>query len=246
MNLKIIAISDSHNKHEYMRIPDGDILIHSGDATMLGTYIELSDFINWFGNLPHKHKIWVAGNHDWGMDNNGKDFLKWCQRRGRTLIDLTNIKIAIEMECKKYGIHLLDKSGIEIDGIKIWGAPDNPQFGGWAFNRNNTELTQIWKGIPDDTNILITHAPPYGILDVTMEGDMVGDVPLLKRLNTLPDLKLHVFGHIHESAGIKEVNGITHINASMLDRYYCTNTYTNPAREFEYVRHEDANTESES
>lgn len=230
---KIVCISDTHSQHNNMRMPDGDILIHAGDSTNTGTRSQLLDFVNWFGNQKHKHKILIFGNHDWGMDGNGKDYLSWCRRRGVPLTDLDDIRVEVERLISDLGIILLNRSGVEIEGIKFWGAPDNAKFGGWAFNRNNTQLTEIWKNIPDDTDILITHGPAYGILDRNLEGDMCGDVPLMKRLNTLPNLKYHICGHIHEDAGVVKVNNTVHINASMLDRYYKPN-FNNPPRVFKY------------
>jgi 3',5'-cyclic AMP phosphodiesterase CpdA len=72
---RIVCISDTHNFHEQIRIPDGDILIHAGDATNRGTVEEIVFFNQWFCRLPHRHKIFVAGNHDWLFETN-PDWLK--------------------------------------------------------------------------------------------------------------------------------------------------------------------------
>lgn len=219
-SMKIVCISDTHGLHKDISLPAGDILIHAGDATMLGTHDELERFITWFAAQPFKYKIFVPGNHDMGLETDLTAFSKFHTRRGRKVPDLEHTRTSIELHMEKSGVTYLNNSSIEIEGLKIYGAPDQPAFCGWGFNRTNSELTEIWKKIPDDTNILITHAPAYTILDELEDGTMVGDVPLMKRINTLPKLKVHICGHIHPSHGMIEVNGVTHINASILDDDY--------------------------
>lgn len=218
--MKIICLSDTHNKHDYIPIPNGDILLHAGDATMLGTEEELSAFVRWLSKQPCTHKIWVAGNHDWGMESDQNAYNKFHFKRNRPTLEVNGLREYIEQLCKDLGVIYLNNTGITIDGINFWGSPDQPAFCGWGFNRSNTFLTEHWKTIPDNTNVLITHAPAYGILDSLEDGDMVGDVPLMKRLNTLPNLKVHLCGHIHPSYGTVEVNGVTHVNGSILDDSY--------------------------
>jgi len=219
--MRVVCISDSHNLHNQLTIPDGDVLIHAGDATMLGTIDELEDFINWFGRQPHKHKIFVPGNHDWGMDSDQHQYEKFFYKRRRPVGDVNGIRKYIEQLAATYNVTILNNTEVTIEGLKFYGSPDQPAFCGWAFNRTNAQLTEIWKKIPDDVNVLITHAPAYGILDALEYcGTMVGDVPLMKRLNTLPNLKLHVSGHIHPSYGILQVGNTTHVNACLLDDRY--------------------------
>lgn len=218
--MKIVCISDTHNQHNKITLPDGDMLIHAGDATMMGTDSELEDFVNWMSRQPFKHKIWVAGNHDWGMESDQKAYEKFFYRRMKPVGDVNGIRHYIEQLCKSYGIHYLNNTGVKIDGINIWGSPDQPAFCSWAFNRTPQNLVGHWTKIPDDTNILITHCPAYGILDTLEDGDMVGDVALMKRINTLPNLQLHVCGHIHPSYGTIQIGNTNHVNAAILDDSY--------------------------
>lgn len=201
-------------------IPSCDILAHAGDATMLGTEDELSEFVRWLAKQPAKHKVWVAGNHDWGMESDQKAFDRFHFKRRLPNCSIDGLREYIEQLCKDLGVTYLNNTGVEVEGLKIWGSPDQPAFCGWGFNRSNTFLTEHWKTIPDDTDILITHAPAYGILDTLEDGDMVGDVPLMKRLNTLPNLKLHLCGHIHPSYGTIQVGNTIHVNGSILDDDY--------------------------
>lgn len=218
--MKIICISDTHNLHDRIVIPDGDMILHAGDESMLGTSDELESFVRWYAKLPHKHKIWIAGNHSWGMESDQAAFGRFHFKRRLHQCDVNGLREYIEQLCTDLGVTYLNNTGVTVEGLKIWGSPDQPAFCGWGFNRSNMFLTEHWKTIPDDTDILITHAPAYGILDTLENGDMVGDVPLMKRLNALPNLKLHLCGHIHPSYGTIQVGNTIHANGSILDDSY--------------------------
>jgi predicted phosphodiesterase len=211
-----------------MDVPQGDILIHCGDFTSIGRSHEIEAFIHWFGKQPHKYKIMIAGNHDFGMSNNQDQFNKWVSRRYLpesevgTLRDLRSVKEKALELIKNKSIILLESSGVEIEGIKIYGSPYQPEFGGWAFNlpRKSKEIKEEWEKIPKDTNILITHGPPHRILDQCQDGFRAGCEELSRAIDTLPDLKLHLFGHIHEDRGIVKRGRVTFVNASSLDLQY--------------------------
>lgn len=211
--MKIVTISDTHTMHDKLTIPDGDVLIHAGDITSNGKLSHLNDFCEWLDEQPHKHKIVIAGNHD------------WCFERSETK------HFAVEM-VNKVATYLEDSSTI-IDGVKFYGSPWQPEFCNWAFNLpRGRALVEKWAMIPDDINVLITHSPPVNILDYCSGGN-VGCCDLASRLVALRDgeLKHHVFGHIHEGYGEKEVGGIHFVNASN-----CTGDYVpiNPPIVFNY------------
>ncbi len=194
--MKIVCISDTHNY--YPEVPDGDVLVHAGDITMVGKYSRLREFNDWLGTLPHKHKLIIAGNHDLSFEDDTE--------KAESII--TN------------GTYLCDKD-VVIDGVKFWGSPWQPWFNDWAFNvpRGSNSLKAVWDKIPDDTDVLITHGPPYGILDRTLEGDLVGCDLLLARVKEVKP-KFHIFGHIHEEYGVTVRDGTTFINASIMNREY--------------------------
>ncbi len=202
---RIVCISDTHNCNERIVVPDGDILIHSGDATVTGTPPEIVKFNDWFSRLPHKHKIFVAGNHDWLFEReNGF---------ARSLLDAS--------------IVYLQDSSVEIDGLKIYGSPWQPRFFDWAFNlMRGPEIAEKWALIPDDIDILITHGPPHRILDSVPRSwgiDYSGCEELRLRVDNIAShgkLKLHVFGHIHCGYGTDENNGVKFVNASSCDENY--------------------------
>lgn len=200
---RIVAISDTHSRHEKMpALPDGDILIHAGDATGLGKLDEITEFNRWLGTLPHKHKIFVAGNHDWLFEKSPE--------LARAL--MTN------------AIYLQDNL-VEIEGLKIYGSPWQPRFFNWAFNVNRgVPIAQKWALIPYDTDVLITHGPPHGIMDNVFDpwADTVEAVgceellPVVKRIKP----RAHIFGHIHAGYGQVEIDGIQFINASICNEVY--------------------------
>jgi len=207
--MKFVLISDTHDSHRKITLPEGDVLIHAGDMTYRGEANIVADFNDWLGSLPYKHKIIIAGNHELGF---GK----------------------VPLESKKQlfsnGIYLEDEA-LEIEGIKIYGSPWTPYFYSWEFNFPRESLAysksahEAWAKIPSDTDILVTHGPAYGSLDLVnnpgqRENPHVGCKFLKERIEQLSDLKFHVFGHIHEGYGIKQSDTLTSINASVLDDQY--------------------------
>lgn len=200
--MKIVCLSDTHNCNEEITVPDGDILIHSGDATIRGTEYEVEEFLQWYSSLSHKHKIFVAGNHDWLYETDN--------RFARLLT-------------ANFDIKYLQDSFIEIEGLKIYGSPWQPRFYDWAFNLNRgDELAEKWKLIPDDTDILITHGPPNGILDEVPRFygmEKTGCEELIKKIKEIRP-KLHIFGHIHSGYGQTEKFGVKFVNASTCDEHY--------------------------
>jgi len=208
--MKIVAISDTHQRQGQIVLPKGDVLIHSGDMTMTGSMGSLAGVADWLEAQDFKHKIVIAGNHDWGFQNE-------YQEVARNLF-------------KEVGVTYLQDSEVVIDGIKIYGSPWQPLFYNWAFNlpRNGEEIASKWKQIPNDTNVLITHGPPHGILD------LVQDIPsnagrdlhqgcerLAKRVKQLKKLRAHIFGHMHLQGGCThEIDGVIFCNAAICTEHY--------------------------
>lgn len=205
--LKILLFSDTHGKHGELKIEgEYDIAFFSGDA---GTYRSpyqneagILNFIEWYSSLKNiKHKVWIAGNH--------------CTSIEHGLIDAKKLS-------EEKGLIYLQHESIEIEGLKIFGSPYTPRFGyGWAFNVDRGEsMKRYWSEIPDDTEFLIVHGPPYGILDAVMSGERVGCEDMIERINNLKNLKLVQYGHIHEDYGHELINDVHYINASVLNLRY--------------------------
>ncbi|MRX48262.1 metallophosphatase domain-containing protein [Pedobacter puniceum] len=182
-------LSDTHNLHHKLKLCGGDFLIHCGDVTEYGTEDELEDFIYWFTKQNYTHKIFIAGNHDLCLEN--------ISKKQKKAIIPPNITY-------------LENKGININGINIYGSPVTPYYLGMAFNRKRgDEIRKIWNKIPLNTDILITHTPPFTIMD-----NKLGCEDLLKTLQKVKP-KLAVFGHIHEHYGTQEKNGTAYINAAI-------------------------------
>lgn len=211
--VKIVAVSDTHRNQP--TIPECDIVIHAGDACSYGTSKELKQFIKWYRDTPAEHKIYVPGNHDKTMERDkGIDLFKGT------------------------GITVLIGESIEIDGCKIWGSPVTPEFYDWAFMLKRGEvLATHWNKIPLDTDILVTHGPPYGHGDLVPHGSRVaGCLELLKRVMVVKP-RFHVFGHIHEGAGITQSDEVdtifinaAHVNGDYVPTHKPTEFVWNPKR----------------
>lgn len=193
--MKIICIADTHNKHKELIIPSGDVIIHAGDITESGTRKETLDFLKWFSALPHPHKILIAGNHDF--------FLEKIHRNLHNIIP--------------ENIHFLIDEGVSINDVNFWGSPVTPGDGSWAFNKKRgNELLKHWNKIPENTDFLITHSPPYGVLDELDNKHHIGCEELFKRIKELK-IPNHIFGHVHNDYGIVRTKNTVFINSASLD-----------------------------
>ncbi len=199
--MKIIFISDTHGKHHEIKLPAGDMIIHSGDISGRGRVNEIEEFLEWFISQDYKYKIFIAGNHDFYFENKSQSSIQ---------------KLMPE------SVYYLCDSGVEIEGVYIYGSPITPFFYNWAFNRHRgEEIRRHWDIIPKRTDILITHGPAYGILDRTIGGDNAGCEELLTAIERIKP-KYHLFGHIHGGYGTSRTEYTTFINGSLLDENYQT------------------------
>lgn len=205
--MKLICISDVHNKISDVVLPPGDLLIIAGDLTMKGTTKEYIKFNNDLEKIKSLYKYGVMvinGNHDF-LGQKDFNFSKLL---------LTNVN------------YYLQDSEVTIEGVKFWGSPWQPFFYNWAFNLHRGKaIAEKWTLIPEDTNVLITHGPPKNILDI-VEGNWgitehVGCEDLLHRIMQLSKLKAHIFGHLHLNGGkVIKSNNTIFANASICDESY--------------------------
>lgn len=199
-------------------IPEGDILIHAGDCTMDIGKRSLREFLQWFQAQGHPIKMFIAGNHDGA-------FQKWPELARQMVKD------------EAPDVHYLEESGMEAMGKKFWGSPWTPTFYDWHFMADRGEaIAQHWAKIPKDTDVLITHGPPFGYLDKSNNWDSangkrfedcLGDRDLYQyAYGNGAYLDLHVWGHIHGSGGrqVKHWNDdgwpTLMVNASIMDEAY--------------------------
>jgi Icc-related predicted phosphoesterase len=207
----IDCISDLHGYHPELQ--GGDLLIIAGDLTARDTADQHMDFMEWLGYMQnygtkYKKVIYIAGNHDAFLDKSIGSYGPLNTPASWNIIYLCD-------------------TGIEFEGLKIWGSPWTPTFFDWHFMKDRGEdIKKMWDLIPDDTDILITHGPAYGIQDEVKfsskgnGGKYAGCEELKNTLPRLKNLKLHVFGHVHEGYGQSTVNGVIHVNASIMDHEY--------------------------
>lgn len=193
--MKIWHLSDTHCLHDELKIPKVDMVIHSGDFSNSNNRAinsnEVVNFIDWFSELPIKYKILVAGNHDVSIEN----------------------RLILPSNIRAKGIFYLENSEVEIEGIKIWGSPITPSFGNnWAWNMKRHKIHAVWEQIPLDTDIIITHGPPKGILDLNQDLEMCGCTSLLKVIKKINPI-FSFFGHVHsnqncDNSGIRKISSL--------------------------------------
>ena len=199
----IHAISDLHGYRP--ALTGGDLLIIAGDLTARDEYVEYGVFFEWLESLDYKRKIIIAGNHDNKLNDD------------------------IDLDFPDLGIEYLQDSGTEFEGLKIWGTPHSLWFNGInpnckAFTGRERQMRKWYEKIPEGLDILISHGPPYGILDKNYEGKNCGCISLMNCIEMImPEMVL--FGHIHENGGqYVQKKGILYINGSVVDeRYRLTN-----------------------
>ncbi len=197
MAMRIVVISDTHGMHEQVSLPDGDVLVHAGDFTARGALKEVAEFNRYLGRLPHRHKIVIAGNHELCLERDA----------GRAEKLLT--------DC----IYLRDSS-VVLEGIRFYGSPWQPWFLDWAFNlQRGAPLREKWQLIDEDTDVLITHGPPFGHCDQLYSGEHVGCEELIGFVGKIRPA-LHLFGHIHEAYGISTSRHTRFVNASLCNLSY--------------------------
>lgn len=211
--VRFVCTSDTHNQTDRynFQVPDGDVLIHGGDFTQVGCVKEVEHFADWLDTLPHPIKIVIAGNHELSFDP-------------MTASD-PNIRERLIGRLHKSCTYLEDNSAV-VSGIKIFGSPWQPLFGNWGYNlKRGEECAAKWKEIPDNTDILITHGPPIGHGDRVRNGIRAGCVDLLQEIQLRVKPQYHIFGHIHEDAGVTTDGQTTFINASMCTLRYKPEQY---------------------
>ena len=196
--MKLVIVSDSHGRHEDLGTLRGDLLIHCGDSG--NGFTRHADDVDrldaWFGQQRFDRILCIGGNHDFEIQAR-------AERGGPVFRNA----------------EYLQDQAYEYRGVRFYGSPWTPELVNWAFNLDDDELRNRWELIPDEVEVLITHTPPFGILDRNSSGRNCGCRKLQRRLLDLHP-RIHCFGHIHASAGTTSMNGTTFVNASMVNRRY--------------------------
>jgi Icc-related predicted phosphoesterase len=187
----LCIISDTHRKHRQLVIPECDILIHCGDFCNIGQeeIQTLEDVDVWFAELPARQIVCIGGNHDSALQHREYRFAH---------------------------AQFLEDSLVEIEGLRIYGSPWCPELSSFAYYASEDMLAQRWRQIPEGLDILVTHTPPYGILDLPRAGSPHLGCPLLREELARIRPRLHIFGHVHASHGQHEDDTTRYINASVV------------------------------
>ena len=205
---RITVISDTHTRHGLIpmeHLPGGDLIIHAGDIMNSGyNKHDILDFCTWFNSLEqYQDKVFIAGNHDRMFEDH---------------------PLEANTIANSYGsVIYLQDDDLDVDGVKIYGSPWQPEFYSWAFNlpKNSLQLAAKWEAIPDNTDILITHGPAYDTLDTVVGRfwDNLGCNLLAERIAAIKP-KIHICGHIHSGYGYVFKDGTHFFNAAVLDEQY--------------------------
>lgn len=219
---KFVCISDTHTKHRELEMPQGNVLLHSGDISytyksdLLEERKQLIDFSEWLGELSYEHIVVVAGNHDFLFEKEEEEAV--------SILTQHNDRV-----------HYLNQSSVTINGIKIYGEPRQPKFYDWAFNVSRNNMKDVWELVPDDVDILVTHGPPLGYGDVVEnktsfdlfhanQFERVGCKHMKNMIDSRIEnpFKLITFGHIHEGYGqwYKPLTNTHIVNASVVNNKY--------------------------
>ena len=187
----LCIISDTHRKHRAVTIPHCDLLIHCGDfcSFQMADLQTLDDADAWFAESPAANVICIGGNHDFPLQSR---------------------------EFRFAHAQLLEDSLIEVFGLVIYGSPWCPDLSNFAYYATHDQLVERWKQIPSEIDILITHTPPFGVLDVPTSGKVNLGCPHLRDELKRIRPKLHVFGHVHASHGTSTTRETHYINAAIV------------------------------
>jgi hypothetical protein len=192
--VRIVCLADTHLEHWKLRIlPYGEVLVHAGDFTNLGTEHEVQTFADWFAGQEHPKKICIAGNHDFLFQRQPELARKILEDRG---------------------IIYLEDQETEAFGLRFYGAPHTPTFHDWAFNLDRgPKIRAKWELIPTGLDVLITHGPAFGWLDDGKGCEDLTEV-LMKRCP-----RLHICGHVHEGYGALKTQERIQVNAALCNRW---------------------------
>jgi len=219
--IRLVCISDTHCQADTMLepVPPGDILIHSGDFTNYGRKEEVEKFNQWLGTLPHRHKIVIAGNHEITFDRKSFDNPYAKRKVFGENYDLADLEVSQfpNFASLLTNCTYLENSSIEVEGVNIYGSPHVPGVGHeWAFFYGNDEAEKVWSSLPA-CDVLVTHGPPLGIGDKRGSGARLGCPELLRQVVDTVKPTFHVYGHIHQDAGVRSAGGTTFVNAATCD-----------------------------
>lgn len=221
-HVRIVCISDTHNAHDGLTIPECDVLIHGGDFTDVGSRQDVLAFADWLEKQTQcKHRVVIAGNHDLSLDAASYE-VNYKRFNHSEKYDTEKLVQRMREVC-----HYLDHEPVEVAGLRFFGSPYQPEFHDWAFNLPRGQpcfdkwASMRCAGEQESRNIdvLLTHGPPMGHGDECVHGELAGCAQLLDFVEHAEPL-LHVFGHVHEGYGATHNGRTLLLNASSMNLRY--------------------------
>ena len=208
--MKIVFISDTHNLQDQVTLPEGDILVHAGDLTMMGRMNEIAAAGHDIRKQPHRYKVVVAGNHDW----------MFAKNRMMAVQLLNNGLIGGERKGRSFTLRTAWSRSTALKSGAVRGSQPSSIR---AFNAERGEaIKRYWDMIPEGLDILVTHGPPMGIHDqiaAHLGSEHLGCEELMKAVERVKP-KIHVFGHIHGGYGKTQYVNTLFINAAICNEAY--------------------------
>jgi predicted phosphodiesterase len=206
--VRFVCVSDTHSRF-FCYIP-GDVLIHAAE---------------YLHRAPYAHKVVIAGNHELPFDVANYEAII-ARRKITQHCDPAATKCLLGHVC-----YLEDNLAV-VEGYRIWGCPWTKHKNGAFYLVDKEMRVRKWASMPEGVDILVTHSPPFEIMDISRQGKPAGCKDLLKRVKKVKP-KVHVFGHTHAGYGFSHIEGITFVNAAI-----CNNDYepVNPPLVFDLPR----------
>lgn len=193
--MNLAAVSDTHD-HPYDLPYPVKIIFHAGDLTIDGAWGQLLKAVDELLRQPADHRVIVAGNHDWCVQQRNEEARKLF---------------------KEAGIIYLEDEEVTVEGLRIYGSPYTLEYGAYAFQLPRARgfaAERKWAQIPEGIDILLTHSPPWGRFDVPFgSNNRVGCADLMVALQRIKP-RVHIFGHVHSPGDVVGADGIRYINAA--------------------------------
>lgn len=196
--MRLVFLSDTHGHYRSLNLPAGDVLVHGGDFGARGDLNDLAQFASWIRELPFRHKLFVSGNNDPCFLSSPQEALEVLE-----------------------GVQWLRDCSIEIEGVHFYGATWQSLLSRTplSYERERSARAVLWSRIPSNTDVLITHVPPHGILDRNRRGRNQGCSALRTRVDEIAP-RVHLFGHIHECRGHTLEGQTLFVNGAVCDTNY--------------------------
>jgi hypothetical protein len=203
---RIVAISDTHGKHRFLKIPPCDVFCHCGDLLQRYGYIGdlggglpvLLDFAIWIqSKVPAKHVVMIGGNHDRLLEKLGDD----------------QVRSLLKLQDGNTAIHYLNNEAVTVADLVIYGSPWSPSggTGNKAFQRGSDASQEV--------ELLAQRLDHHPRLDVLLTH---ATCPLWEAAISKLGASFWAHGHWHDRQGRVKChsNGCISVNVASNDMIY--------------------------